>query len=92
MGFVLGWHFVAMRLIAGLVMVIGVATLVQNLVKDDVQQTAPVDLSLPEPEGHFLPAGERRCGFLEHHPGLYPGGSGTGRGARLAVPACRWCE
>lgn len=54
MGFVLGWHFVAMRLIAGLVMVIGVATLVQYLVKDDIQQTAPVDLSLPEPEGHFF--------------------------------------
>jgi uncharacterized membrane protein YraQ (UPF0718 family) len=36
------------------VIVIGVAALVQHLVKDDIQQTAPVDITLSEPEGHFF--------------------------------------
>jgi uncharacterized membrane protein YraQ (UPF0718 family) len=33
MGFVLGWHFAFIRLVAGLLTVLVVATLVQNLVK-----------------------------------------------------------
>lgn len=54
MGFVLGWQFAAVRLVAGLVMVVGVASLVQYLVKDDPQQTAPLDMPVAEPQGHFL--------------------------------------
>lgn len=41
MGFVLGWHFAAIRLVAGLMMVLGIAWLVQRSVPDQVV-TAPV--------------------------------------------------
>lgn len=34
MGFVLGWHFAAIRLVAGLIMVLGIASLVQRSVPD----------------------------------------------------------
>lgn len=54
MGFVLGWHFAAIRLVAGLVTVLGVAMLVQALVKESPQQAEPVDITLPEPQGSFL--------------------------------------
>lgn len=54
MGFVLGWHFALIRLVAGLVTVIGVAMLVQHLVKDSQQPAASVDLATPEPQGEFL--------------------------------------
>ena len=39
MGFVLGWQFALVRLVAGLAMVLIVATLVQRLVKDTAQTT-----------------------------------------------------
>ncbi|MDF7628914.1 permease [Erwiniaceae bacterium L1_55_4] len=35
MGFVLGWHFAAIRLVAGLIMVLGIASLVQRSVPDN---------------------------------------------------------
>ena len=54
MGFVLGWHFALIRLVAGLLTVIGVAMLVQHLVKDSQQPAASVDLATPEPQGEFL--------------------------------------
>ncbi|WP_318387941.1 permease [Enterobacter sp.] len=55
MGFVLGWHFALIRLAAGLVTVLGVAMLVQRLVKDDAQSLAPVDMATPQPpQGDFL--------------------------------------
>ena len=41
MGFVLGWHFAAIRLVAGLVMVLGIASLVQRSVPDH-RVAAPV--------------------------------------------------
>ncbi|WP_336768425.1 permease [Pantoea endophytica] len=41
MGFVLGWHFAAIRLVAGLMMVLGIAWLVQRSVPDQAV-TAPV--------------------------------------------------
>jgi len=41
MGFVLGWHFAAIRLVAGLLMVLGIAWLVQRSVPDQAV-TAPV--------------------------------------------------
>ena len=38
-----------------------------------------------------VPAGQgAMAAFLEHHPGLYPGGAGSRGGARLALPACGW--
>ena len=54
MGFVLGWHFAAIRLVAGLVTVLGVAMLVQALVKENPQQADAVDITLPEPQGSFM--------------------------------------
>lgn len=54
MGFVLGWHFAAIRLVAGLVTVLGVAMLVQALVKESPQQDESVDITLPEPQGSFM--------------------------------------
>lgn len=54
MGFVLGWHFAAIRLVAGLVTVFGVAMSVQTLVKERPQQTETVDITLQEPQGSFM--------------------------------------
>lgn len=54
MGFVLGWHFAAIRLVAGLVTVLGVALLVQALVKESPQQAEAVDITLTEPQGSFM--------------------------------------
>ncbi|WP_342323422.1 permease [Kosakonia sp. BYX6] len=54
MGFVLGWHFAIIRLVAGLVTVLGVAMLVQTLVKESPQQAEAVDITLPEPQGSFM--------------------------------------
>lgn len=52
MGFVLGWQFTLLRLVAGLIIVFGVAALVGRLVREP----APVDpVPLPEPEAR--PAG-----------------------------------
>lgn len=54
MGFVLGWHFALIRLVAGLVTVIGVAALVQYLVKDSPQPAGPVDVTIPQTQGGFM--------------------------------------
>ena len=54
MGFVLGWHFAVIRLVAGLLTVLVVATLVQNLVKDNEPEPAPVELEMGEPQGGFF--------------------------------------
>lgn len=54
MGFVLGWHFAAIRLVAGLVTVLGVALLVQALVQESPQQAEAVDITLTEPQGSFM--------------------------------------
>ncbi len=62
MGFVLGWHFAAIRLVAGLVTVLGVAMLVQALVKENPQQADTVDITLPEPQGSFMARWGKRCG------------------------------
>ena len=49
MGFVLGWHFAFIRLVAGLLTVLVVATLVQKLVKDTAAEPAAVELDVSEP-------------------------------------------
>lgn len=54
MGFVLGWHFAAIRLVAGLAMVLAVATLVQKWVKESPQTEMPVDIVQPEAGGGFF--------------------------------------
>ncbi|MEH3981344.1 permease [Enterobacter ludwigii] len=54
MGFVLGWHFAIIRLVAGLLTVLVVATLVQYLVKDKTVAPAPVDVDISEPQGGFF--------------------------------------
>jgi uncharacterized membrane protein YraQ (UPF0718 family) len=55
MGFVLGWQFALVRLVAGLATVLGVAWLVQRWVKDKPQKIEPVPAaSYPADAGTFL--------------------------------------
>ncbi|WP_230353658.1 permease [Lelliottia sp. WAP21] len=54
MGFVLGWYFAFIRLVAGLITVLVVASLVQKLVKESAQPAVPVDIDIAEPQGSFL--------------------------------------
>ncbi|MND91302.1 putative permease [compost metagenome] len=54
MGFVLGWHFALIRLVAGLLTVLIVASLVQYLVRDNTVQPVPVDIDASEPQGGFF--------------------------------------
>ena len=54
MGFVLGWHFAAIRLVAGLAMVLVVATLVQKWVKESPQVDIPQEIAVSEPQGGFF--------------------------------------
>ncbi|WP_054178173.1 permease [Trabulsiella odontotermitis] len=54
MGFVLGWQFTLIRLVAGLATVLVVATLVQKWVKETAQQPSPVELEVTQPQGSFL--------------------------------------
>lgn len=54
MGFVLGWHLALIRLVAGLVTVLVVATLVQRWVKETAEQPVSVELDVAAPQGHFL--------------------------------------
>jgi uncharacterized membrane protein YraQ (UPF0718 family) len=56
MGFVLGWQFALIRVIAGIVTVLGVATLVQHWVKDQPQTTdIPQSvIATPPVQGNFL--------------------------------------
>lgn len=54
MGFVLGWHFAAIRLVAGLAMVLVVATLVQKWVKEAPQVDIPQEITVSEPQGGFF--------------------------------------
>lgn len=54
MGFVLGWHFAAIRLVAGLAMVLVVATLVQKWVKEPPQTELPVEITQPDGQGGFF--------------------------------------
>ena len=54
MGFVLGWHFTLIRLVAGLLTVLIVASVVQSLFKDKDALPAPVDVFTPEAQGGFF--------------------------------------
>lgn len=55
MGFVLGWEFTLIRLAAGLVTVLLVASVIQKWVKETAQQPAPAELVEPQGEqGRFL--------------------------------------
>ena len=54
MGFVLGWGFAAIRLVAGLVMVLLIATLVQKWVRETPQTQAPVEIDIPEAQSGFF--------------------------------------
>ncbi|APJ66844.1 permease [Escherichia coli] len=54
MGFVLGWGFAAIRLVAGLVMVLLIATLVQKWVRETPQTQASVEIDIPEAQGGFF--------------------------------------
>ncbi|ROP58097.1 hypothetical protein EDF81_3259 [Enterobacter sp. BIGb0383] len=55
MGFVLGWEFTLIRLAAGLVTVLLVASVVQKWVKETAQQPAPAELVEPQgTQGSFL--------------------------------------
>ena len=54
MGFVLGWHFAAIRLVAGLAMVLVVATLVQKWVKEPAQAELPVEITQSDAQDGFF--------------------------------------
>ncbi len=55
MGFVLGWHFALIRLVAGLAIVPGVALLVQRWVKEsDRPSLLPEAVIAAEPQGGFM--------------------------------------
>lgn len=54
MGFVLGWHFALIRLVAGLMMVLVVATLVQYWVKDSAQPAVALDVTHVESQDGFF--------------------------------------
>ncbi|HAU5635477.1 permease [Citrobacter amalonaticus] len=54
MGFVLDWHFAAIRLVAGLAMVLVVATLVQKWVKEPPQTALPVEITQPDAQDGFF--------------------------------------
>ena len=54
MGFVLGWHFAAIRLVAGLAMVLVVATLVQKWVKEPAQAELPVEITQQDAQDGFF--------------------------------------
>lgn len=54
MGFVLGWHFAAIRLVAGLAMVLVVATLVQKWVKEPAQAEVPLEIAALQAQGGFF--------------------------------------
>ncbi|WPO94907.1 permease [Buttiauxella sp. HR94] len=55
MGFVLGWHFALIRLLAGLAIVPGVALLVQRWVKEsDRPSSLPETATAAEPQGGFM--------------------------------------
>ncbi len=51
---VLGWGFAAIRLVAGLVMVLLIATLVQKWVRETPQTQAPVEIDILESQGGFF--------------------------------------
>lgn len=91
MGFVLGWHFAFIRLAAGLLTVVLVATLVQHLVKDNEAGPASVELDLSDPQGSFLARwGKALWQLFWSTIPVYIGRTGARGGARLAVPACGW--
>lgn len=54
MGFVLGWHFAAIRLVAGLVTVVGVALLVQRFTREEAPVTVDVPAEVGLQEGGFM--------------------------------------
>ena len=54
MGFVLGWQFALVRLVAGLATVLTVATLVQKWVKESPQVDIPQEITVSEPQGGFF--------------------------------------
>lgn len=54
MGFVLGWHFALVRLLAGVVTVVGIAWLVQRSVKESGAAQLPLPEPQAQPQGAFL--------------------------------------
>jgi uncharacterized membrane protein YraQ (UPF0718 family) len=57
MGFVLGWQFALIRLVAGLATVLIVATLVQKWVKEAATQPSDLPAVGDTAQGPFSPAG-----------------------------------
>lgn len=87
MGFVLGWGFAAIRLVAGLVMVLLIATLVQKWVRETPQTQAPVEIDIPEAQGGFFSRWGRALWTLFWSTiGLHPCSTGVGCRSRLVIP------
>lgn len=92
MGFVLGWGFAAIRLVAGLVMVLLIATLVQNGCVKHRKRRHRSKLTYRKHRAVFLAAGAGRYGrFSGVRSGLHPCSTGVGCRSRLVIPPCRWC-
>ncbi|EJL08929.1 permease family protein [Pseudomonas chlororaphis subsp. aureofaciens 30-84] len=94
MGFVLGWGFTALRLVAGIVLVLGVSLVAQRIARPEQLPEAAVEAVVEAStgnEGAFFSRWARSLWqlFWSTIP-IYPaGGAGAGRGAGLAVPPCR---
>lgn len=87
MGFVSRLGFAAIRLVAGLVMVLLIATLVQKWVRETPQTQAPVRSDIPgKSTGRILAAGAGRYGRFLEYDGLHPCSTGVGCRSRLVIP------
>ncbi len=64
-GVILGWGFAAIRLVAGLVMVLLIATLVQKWVRETPQTQAPVEIDIPAQSG-FMRGRSAMDAFLSY--------------------------
>ncbi len=83
MGFVLGWGFTALRLVAGIVLVVGVSLVAQRIAHGGTSAASGTGrrgrsqrdrvAAVPGPL-----AADPVAAVLEHHPGVHPGGIDLG--------------
>jgi uncharacterized protein len=95
MGFVLGWGFSALRLVAGLVLVIGVSLIAQRISRPESIPDAALDAISDASQGNqdpFLVRWARTLWqlFWNTIPVYLLAVLLLGRGPRVAVPARRW--
>ncbi len=92
MGFVLGWGFAAIRLVAGLVMVLLIATLVQNGCVKHRKRRHRSKLTYRKHREDFLAAGAGRYGRFSGVQSRFTSLQyWCWVRSRLAIPPRRWC-